>query len=138
MASKNLKVSGFLLLLLGALSLFELAVGIYFGDYSGMGISGTELDITQAFVLIVSFIFLIPQFYVGIKGIKVANNPDSSKLHIILAVILLIIAAGNIFSSVVNIMNQVNVEENVSAALSVLVELVVLIDYVVAAIAVSR
>ena len=55
---------------------------------------------TQIVMGVLSLVFLIPEIYIGVKGIKVAKNPDSSSGHIIWAVILAVFAGFHLVSCI--------------------------------------
>jgi hypothetical protein len=62
---------------------------------------------------VVGLILLLPQLYIGVKGMKIAKNPTSSKGHIVWAVILLVFLAFGIISTVISIAEQINVVNDV-------------------------
>ena len=90
---KNLKEASIVVLIFTALSFIRMAVQLFFIDFDMEGVTdGLTKGIAQATLIVlsvVSFALLLPQLYVGIKGLKVAKNPDSSKAHIVWAIILL-------------------------------------------------
>ena len=51
-------------------------------------------------VFVLTFVVFIPQIYVGIKGIKIANGAESGKAHIIWAVILMIFAGISVITGI--------------------------------------
>ena len=107
---KNLKVLSILILALAVYSLIRIVLSVFSIDLNPEdltdGASATLLLIGQIFVCVVSFILLIPQIFVGIKGIKVSNNPDSSKAHIVWAVILAVCSILGVISSVSNLISN--------------------------------
>lgn len=62
-----------------------------------------------AFVLV--FILAIPEIYVGIKGIKIANGAKSGKAHIVWAVILAILACVSLISAIVGMFSNFSVDD---------------------------
>ena len=64
-------------------------------------------------MFVISMVLLLPQLYVGVRGMKIAKNPTSTKGHIVWAVILLIFSAFGIISTVSSIAEQVNILDNV-------------------------
>ena len=74
---------------------------------------------------------LFPQTYIGIKGLKIAEKPNSSKGHIVWGVILLVFAVLGLLSPLLALV-QGNGEAfgNVSEVLSMAVDIMILFDYV--------
>ena len=105
-ARKNLKTSSIIVLALAGLSLLNLIFGIFFGDLSTELNNATIPDgapdnvilITKIFVLVVSILILLPQLYVGLKGLKMAKKPDSSRGHIVWGIILVVFTACGLLS----------------------------------------
>lgn len=97
-ARKNLKNYSVIVLALAVLSLLNILFELFFGEFSGElsgaasaeGVPDNILLITKIFVSVVSFLLLLPQAYVGIKGIKIAKNPDKSRGHIVWGIILIV------------------------------------------------
>lgn len=95
---KNLKDYSYLILFLTGLTALRMIFNLIF---NGLGIEAIPADmnlskeILQVIAIIghcVGFAFLLPSIYVGVKGLKIAKNPDDSKAHIIWAKILLVFA----------------------------------------------
>ena len=139
---KHLKFSSFAILALAGLSLINIVSELLFGELNGaeipVGSPDHILFITKIILMAVSFLCLLPQVYIGIKGLKVAKNPDSSKGHIVWGIILLAFAIVGLISPLVSIIKQDYVFENVSELLSILVEVAFFYDYVKYARAVAK
>lgn len=139
---KHLKFASLAILAMAGISLINIVSEILFGELNNADIPAGSSDnillITKIFVLVVSAVLLFPQVYIGIKGIKVSKNPDSSKAHIVWGIILLVSALLSLASPAISVINQVDVFENVSGFLSILVEALFLYDYVKYAIAVRK
>lgn len=133
-SSKALKITSIVILILTAMTLLELATELFLGDFKNVPIPEGSPDniifITQMFVLAVSFILLLPQIYVGFKGLKVANNPDSSKGHIFWATIIFIILISNLISPILALVKQEEVGQNIRIILRTAVEVIVYYDYI--------
>ena len=56
--------------------------------------------VTQIVMAAFALIFLIPDLYVGVKGLKVAKKPDSSKAHIVWATILAVLSVFALLSHI--------------------------------------
>lgn len=99
-SKKNLKVMSILMLCLALVSLVLFTVDLIITDYNVAAIEGATKGVLIASVIITGIIGLLislPQIYIGIKGIKVSKNPDSSKAHIVWATILFAIAVIGVF-----------------------------------------
>ena len=99
---KYLKNISIIVLILAGIFLINLVRGIFFDGLNQAaipeGAPENTLQITQIFMLVMSLLFLLPQIYVGVKGLKIANEPDASKGHIVWASILLATAAWSVAS----------------------------------------
>ena len=139
---KHLKYSSLAILALAGFSLINIVSELLFGELNNAQIPDGSPDnillITKVILTAVSFLCLLPQVYVGIKGLKVAKNPDSSKGHIIWGTILLVIAIAGLISPAVAIIKQDAVFENASELLSIAIEVAFLFDYVKYSIAVAK
>ena len=131
---KNLKILSILLLALAVYSLIRIVLSVFSIDLNPEdltdGASATLLLIGQIFVCVVSFILLIPQIFVGIKGIKVSNNPDSSKAHIVWAVILTVLSVIGILSPASELIKGVAVLDNLFAVADMALDAIIYIEYI--------
>lgn len=138
-ARKNLKTSSIIVLALAGLSLLNLIFGIFFGDLNTELNNATIPDgspdnvilITKIFVLVVSFLMLLPQLYVGLKGLKMAKKPDSSRGHIIWGIILLVFTACGLLSPLsAFLQGDSDAFANVAEFMSIAVDVFVLFEFV--------
>ena len=131
---KNLKVLSILILALAVYSLIRIVLSVFSIDLNPEdltdGASATLLLIGQIFVCVVSFILLIPQIFVGIKGIKVSNNPDSSKAHIVWAVILTVLSVIGILSPASDLIKGVAVLDNLLAVADMVLDAIIYSEYI--------
>lgn len=138
---KHLKFSSLAILALAALTFINIVAELLVGELNKadipQGSPDNILTITKVFLMIVSLIFILPQVYIGLKGLKVAKNPDSSKSHIIVGTILLILASIGLISPLVAIIKQDSVFANASELLSVAIEVAFFYDFVRSAKAVA-
>ena len=138
----NLKIISIVVLILAALSLVNIASELIFGALNDAeipdGAPENTLLIAKIFLAVVSAIMLAPHVYVGIKGIKVAKKPDSSKAHIVWAIILLAFAAYCLISPIASIIILEDVLSNIFSIISIAFEIVVFILYTKYAIAVAK
>ena len=94
-AKKNLKTFSILVLVLAAYALVMLVLNaIKLGSTPVDVPDGTPqiaVDIAKYIAIGVSGLMLLPRVYIGVKGLKIANDPENAgKAHIIWAVILLV------------------------------------------------
>lgn len=104
-AKKQLKTYSIVVLLLAALSLVRSLVNIFTTDYSSINVDGAEevLNVALVIAAVISFVVLLPQIFVGYRGLKVSSNPDSKGGYIVWAWILLIIAVIGVISGICSI-----------------------------------
>ena len=136
---KNLKNSAIIVLALAGLSVLNILFELFFGELSGElnnatvpeGAPGNVVLIAKIFILVVSVLMLLPQVYIGIKGLKIAKKPNSSKGHIVWGIILVVLTAAALISPLVSFL-QGNGEAfgNISEFLSIAVDVAVLVGYV--------
>lgn len=96
---KNLKEYSIVVLAFIALTVIKAIVGICINGLpqaneipEGMTRELAQMITTIAFAL--SFVVLIPQIYVGVKGLKIANDPETSvKAYLVWTAILAVLAA---------------------------------------------
>lgn len=139
---KLLKVESIIILFFAGLSLITWVTELIFADFDNIvipdGAPENALLIAKIAFFVIAFVLLIPNIYVGIKGLKMAKNPDSSKAHIVWAKVLLVIDVLGLISPVINIVQDVNVSSNVSTVLSLLLSIAIFFDYIRYATAVSK
>lgn len=138
----NLKIISIVILILAAISLVNIASELIFGALNEVelpeGAPDNTLLITKIFLAVVSVIMLAPHVYVGIKGMKVANKPNSSKAHIVWAIILLAFAAYCLISPIASIIILEDVVANIFSVISIAIEVFVFAVYIKFALAVSK
>lgn len=109
-ARKKLKLTSIVLLILSALSLVRIIVNAVITGLKVEDVpQGTTESIVQTIMIIAvvfSVLLLIPQVYIGIKGLKVANKPDSSKGYITVAKVFLVLSVIAVITSVASIANS--------------------------------
>ena len=133
-ARKQLKITSIVILILALATLMELVAGmmtINLSDFEATdGFSEEILRITKIVVMVISVILLLPQIYIGLKGLKVAKRPDSSRAHIIVAIILLVFAVIAILDPLRAILGGQSVVDNLLSLLRCAVEITILYDYI--------
>ena len=129
----HLKEASFLVLLFTAFSFIRMIIQLFVGfeaDPTQVGVSHEVIVATMIVMLVVGLILLLPQLYVGVKGMKIAKNPTSSKGHIVWAVILLVFSAFGIIATVSSIAEQVNVVDNVITLVDHALDVIVYCMYI--------
>ena len=127
---KNLKEASILVLIFAALSLVRSIFDLIFGIQEitpdpAKGI--TEGVILAAIIIYAVFglLLLIPQVYIGLKGIKISKNPDSSRAHIVWAKVLFVLCIICIAAPVADMIEKgdivVNVLELCDLALAIII-----------------
>jgi hypothetical protein len=86
--------------------------------------------IAKIMLCVIYALLYAPQIYIGVKGIKVANTPDSSKAHIVWAVIFLVFAVFGIISSVSGLIKAEDVTNNIFALVDAAIDLALYVFYV--------
>jgi hypothetical protein len=131
---KNLKVSSMIVLLFAGLTVLELISELMFGELNNAAIPDGAPDnillITKIFLLSFTVLLLLPQIYIGIKGLIIAKKPNRSKGHIVWAVIILVLNVIGLFNPVVNIITGISVFDNVRSIFSILLEVVIFYEYI--------
>ena len=88
------------------------------------------LIIAKIMLCVIYALLYAPQVYIGVKGIKVANAPDSSKAHIVWAVIFLVFALLSIISSVSGLIKAEDVTSNIFVLIDATIDFVLYLFYV--------
>ena len=139
---KNLKLSSIVVLVLAGVSILQIVCELLFGELNNAtipeGAPENILLITRIFLLSFALLLTSPGIYIGIKGLRIAKKPNSSKGHIVWGIILLVLASLSLISPVVDIINNGFKYDNISEFLSIAVEVTVFFEYVKYAIAVRK
>lgn len=133
-ARKNLKLMSLVVLALAAVTFVRTILDAFSIDFDMAALpEGTTAGMVLAAQIVLcalSFILLLPQIYVGVKGLKISKKPDDSKAHIVWAIILTVISAIGIISPVSNIINAGNIVDNVVAIVDMATDVAVYIAYI--------
>ncbi len=138
-ARKNLKAMSIIVLALAGLSFLNIIFELFFGELNGAlnnaaipeGSPENIILIARIFILVVSFLVLLPQAYIGIKGIKIAEKPNSSKGHIIWGIILIVFTAlGLVSPFLALIQGSGDAFGNIASLCSIGVDVFILCKYV--------
>lgn len=130
---KNLKTYSIVALVFVAISLIRMIVDVCmngFGDVTQLpeGISPEFADVALVIVWVIGIVFLLPQVYVGVKGIKQANNPTPGKAHMVWALILTALSVVSLISGIADI-TKVYTFEKLLTVIDVLLNVVVFSAY---------
>lgn len=132
---KDLKISSIVILLFGVWSLVDVISQVFFGEINNAnvpaGAPDNILEITRIFLIVVSALILLPQFYIGIKGIAVANKPNSSKGHIRWAIVLLVFTIIGFVDAVIRVIGGESIKEYISVFANLALEGVLYYEYIV-------
>ena len=138
----HLKEASFLVLLFTAFSFIRMIIQFFVVgfevDPAQVGVSHELVVVAMIVTFVISLILLLPQLYVGVKGMKIAKNPTSSKGHIVWAVILLVFTAFGVISTVSSIAEQINVIDNVITLVDHALDVIVYCMYIKYAIRVLK
>ena len=139
---KNLKLYSIVILICIALSLIRMVIDVCingFGDISMLP-EGTSESVAQAAFIIVwvmGIIFLLPQAYLGVRGIKQANNPTEGRAHIVWSLILTVCAVIATVSEIIGLTKGYSFDK-LLALINVLVNVLLFGGYYLAARQVSN
>ena len=139
---KYLKLSSIAVLALAGFSMLQVVSELLFGEFANAAIPEGAPDnillITRIIIFSFALLLTLPSIYIGIKGLRIAKRPNSSKGHIVWAIILLVFAALSLISPVVDFVNDGFNRGNISEFLSIAVEVSVFFEYIKYAIAVRK
>jgi amino acid permease len=112
---KELKILSIFILAIVALTVIRAIVGICMNGIPQPteipeGMTKELAQIITVITFALSFVALIPQIYVGVKGLMVANGAASGKAHIVWALILAIFAGVSVFSGISDLTKAVNLD----------------------------
>ena len=131
---KRLKEASALVLLFTAFTFVRLLIELFVigfeGDPAQAGLTEELIMITKIVLAVISFIVLIPQIYIGVKGLKIAKKPASTKGHIIWAVIILCFSVFSVISIIFDIIGNVNLVDSVIALLDHSLDVIVYCMYI--------
>ena len=108
---KDLKTISYAILVLVALSLIRIIVDICLNGLPKVdvkGVSPEAANVVAILSVVLGFVLLLPQVYVGVRGVKIANGGNSGKWHIIIAYILGICALIAVVSSCITMFKTFN------------------------------
>lgn len=139
---KNLKVVSAIVLVFTGLTFLRTAAGYLFTD-RGVAIlpdgSSVILQLIVRLIMVaVTLVFVLPQIYVGVKGLRIAKNPAPAKAHVVWAWILLVIAILGLIEPVTAVLQPGGLAGNVVALIIGLLSIVIYFAYIRCARAVAK
>lgn len=139
---KYLKLSSIAVLALAGFSMLQVVSELFFGELSNAiipeGAPDNILLITRIVLFSFALLLMLPGIYIGIKGLRMAKKPNSSKGHIAWGIILLVLTSLSIISPVVDIINNGFKHDYISEFLRIAVEVTVFFEYIKYAIALRK
>ena len=131
-----------LVLILAGITMLNILFEFFIKDTNNVeipeGSPQNILLVIKIVLAVMSFLTLLPHLYIGIKGIRIANNPAMSKGHSIWGAILFLFAVISLVHPILALVRLDEVFANVATLLSVLAEVVVLWNFVKYSVRVSK
>ena len=131
---KNLKITSIILLIMAGSTVLNILGEVFFGEFNSAalpeGAPTNTLLIAKIVLLAVSALFLWPQIYVAIKGIKIAKTHNNTKGHIFWAIVLLVFSIVGLISPTLELLRSEGVYQNVGSILSMLIEVCLYYEYI--------
>jgi uncharacterized membrane protein YhaH (DUF805 family) len=110
--------------------IIQFFVGGFDIDPTQVGVSHELAKVVMIVTFVFSLILLLPQLYVGVKGMKMAKEPTSSKGHIVWAVILLIFAVFGMISTASSMAGNTSIVDNIIALVDHALDVIVYCMYI--------
>jgi uncharacterized membrane protein YhaH (DUF805 family) len=133
-ARKSLKELSVLVLAFAAYSLIRVVLGAIFTDFDASvlpeGTTEGMFTVGKIVLCAISLILLLPQIYVGVKGLKVSKNPDNSKGHITWATVLAVISVIGVISSAYNLIQAGEIVNDILEMADMLIDVALFGFYV--------
>ena len=114
-SKRNLKITSILVLVLAAFTLIRTIVDVAITKLDVSNVDGATEGVVLAAKItmcVFSLIILLPDVYIGLKGLKVAKNPAPAKAAIIWAIVLAALAAIGLIFPIVEMIKYGNVASN--------------------------
>lgn len=89
------------------------------------------IEITKTFIIVVTLLMVLPQIYVGIKGVCVAKNPNSSRGHIFWAGVLFVFALIGIGLTVLDMVNNGGTSDSFSLLVNGAIDALIYLEFIV-------
>ena len=110
---KELKTLSIVILALVAFSLVKLIVDLCVNGIPQItpipqGLTKEIVDVIVIITLALTCVAFLPEIYIGIKGIRVANNNAKGKAHLVWAIILIVFSVIAVAGGISNLVKNVN------------------------------
>lgn len=125
-AKKNLKLLSVVILALTAFSAFRVIFETFTLDFNPEtlpeGTTKGAVLAAQIIILVFSFVLMLPEIYVGVRGLKVSKSPDSSRAYITWAKIITVICVIASIAYVIDLIKGERIVSNVLALFDTLTD----------------
>ena len=122
--------------------MLQVVCELFFGELSNAiiqeGAPDNILLIRRIILFSFALLLMLPGIYIGIKGLRIAKKPNSSKGHIVWGIILLVLTSLSLISPVVDIINNGFKYDYISEFLRIAVEAMAFFEYIKYAIALRK
>ena len=133
-AKRYLKDVSVVILILAAFSLVRGILDIILTDFSGAELpEGTTAGLilaTRIVLIVIGFVILLPQIYVGVKGIQASKTSKISKAPVVWAIILAAFAVLGIASSVSELLKPGDLVGDLLSLADITVDALLFVMYV--------
>ena len=127
---KHFNIASIVVLIFAGASLLKILGEIFFGELNSVeGYSADIVFITKIFLLVFSILMLLPQIYIGVKGLLLAKKPNTSKGHLVWAIILMIFSVSCLIDPFFAVVNKESIFDNIVAISGIILEIIVFYDY---------
>ena len=131
---KRLREASLLVLIFSALTFIRVFIELL---RLGLGTKLPTADVSRELMLVtmiamcvVNLLLLIPQVYVGVKGLKLSKEPRDTKVHIIWAVVLLVCAVLGSLYPLSSLIDGVSVTDNAIILVDHMLDVIVYCMYI--------
>lgn len=136
----HLKIASAIILLFTALNFLRTAGGFVIGNLAMLpdDTSKRVVFFVRILLVVVTFVFMLPQLYVGVRGLRIAKNPCATKGHIVWAWILLVLAVIGLFENIASLVQQGALLSKCYSLILVLLSIASYLYYIVFAQAIAK
>ena len=131
---KLLKEFSIVILIFVGLSLARMIADVIINGFTATsvveGVSPEAMGVIAVVVWVLGIIFLLPEIYIGFKGIKVAKNPDNSKSHILIAKIIFVFLIIALISAIIEVFKTTDIAMSIITIADLILDVVIYILYI--------
>ena len=132
---KTLKNWSFLILFLTALSAIRLIVEVFMLDFNPSelpeGTSKGMFIAAQIIVIVIGLIILLPEVFVGVRGIQISKNPDFRNGHITWSKVIIVLSAIALISPISGLIKGERIATNILEVIDLLSDVAVFYLFIV-------